>query len=410
MMIVNKGKLSYIFYFLIINISVLSSLAVIPSSIQTSIVRAAYLLSIFFVLLNLDKLRKIKKKYLLPLFLMLIYSTFLIIGFFYHGGEANKLAMAIFSFVIFLIFLINIDNWTRRELLTPFVLTLSVPIILSTAVWFGVNIPVYTDNISSLEQYEKSLELSTVQAIAFSGVFLNQNALGIFAMLFLMVSITYQHQNAKKISTLLRYALISLTVLAFILLIKTMSRASILAFFSYVVISSPVFLAKFRLKEFVFLLLSISALATIIFINYEYIELLLKRTESSGSSGRVDVWKSAYATFLNNKLLGVGHFTYNGLTAHNFFVDKLASNGVFVFLSIFIYTLYVLAFGLSFGLINLLKQKSSRDIFLYLGMFFAVVVNQLFETQMGSSFHMLYVLFIFCSIQVFSFKVRRRLQ
>lgn len=391
-MTLTNQRLSYIFYFFVISMSTLFYAPIVPMAVKAYIVRALYILVLALFVISFNSILRLSFRTYYFSFVFFGYVFFSAISYVYHGGEHLTQVFSVgCSFFIFLLFFSRFNEWSMIQCLKPFFYSASIVLLLSLLAYFGFEINLYSDDPEILSKYDVLMGSAAHKVAAFPGVFFNQNSFGMLLMLFLMVSVSYVIVSFKDFGWLSKVFSLSLIMLSLFFLIKTMSRASILGFLLFLTIGFGPFLIKPR--NIVYFVFASIGVLVFVFISQEYISLLYERTINRGTSSRAEIWVAAIAAFLDSFLVGVGHFEYRGYTAHNFFLDRLASSGLFSFLFLFVFILHFCFLSL----LVISKPHSKEGVFekrVFATMFLVIIFHQSFETHLGFPFNPLYLLFM----------------
>ncbi|WP_062108629.1 O-antigen ligase family protein [Bacillus niameyensis] len=133
------------------------------------------------------------------------------------------------------------------------------------------------------------------------------------------------------------------------------------------------------------------------FFRIDLLDMIIRRFEniaSDGGSGRVELWKDAYNTFMENPLFGIGinsTFEYNGMYyghsnyVHNTVLEVLSESGIIGFC---FFTLLWLS--IFYSCIKLYKNRKSK---LFLVIFLSMFIQMFFlSIQLSEAFFMVILL------------------
>lgn len=390
-MVIAKEKLSYIIYFTVVCLIFADFTNSLPLFFAPIVNKLLYVLVLSYVAVNFFKLIKLNKNTLAPLLFLLMYSVFLVVKTVYHGEEVfGGVAVAIFYFFMFFVFISYRQEWSLSKYLRPFLLSTSVILLVSLLVYLGFNIPLYVEDPSVLERYAAARNYSLSHNTAFSGAFLNQNTFGALLLITLISMIFYKSDKANS-RFLFKAMYYTLFFLALLFLVKTMSRSSIFGFAVFVIIY--LLSQVFRLKGIVYLFFSATLSITILYLAQDYFLKILERTQQGGTSHRVDIWADAYSQFTENMAFGVGNYMYNDWTAHNHFVQVLASDGIFVFLFMILFFLFFIFRSALIFFSNFANTQAFKQKVLFVSSFAAIIFHQMFETMLQSPFSPITLIF-----------------
>lgn len=360
-------------------------------------------ISIFSIfILNIKYFSTLKRKFAFSLLMLFLYSFFYIIKTIYHGENIiGEISTGIFYFATYCVFILAIDLFGYRKVLMPLLFSSLIIVLFSTLIFLGLEITLYNTDGDFTNDV---IEFSGVNI--FTGVFVNQNPFAIILLIHIILSTIYYSQaNTYK------YLILFSMVLSAFFLVLTMSRSVI---FSLIIITILYQIRILKTKKGVFILIvSIALVVFATYYLYEYIELIRVRTEQAGTSGRTEIWADAFEKFRGNYLLGLGNYTFSSyggvqLSAHNFYIQKLVSDGLISFIFLFLFLIH--------ALFNVIKVYFSNRISLFEGCnkllfavsFVAIILHQFFEASLTSGFQPLTILLFFLIVVVLdsSYKIK----
>jgi O-antigen ligase len=352
--------------------------------------KAIYLtLILFLIALLSNKRTKNFKKNDFILFLVFTGYFFLSSFVFFHNFSTNEAIAKVigngFGFVVlFIMFLTATKVLSVKELIRPFYFSCLLITFCALIIYLG-----WEPTFYSAEQNEKISEISKASKFSllfFSGPYANKNG---FAQ-FLVVSLTVLSLNllvnleAKYFEKLVCRFLI---VTCLIFLLATVSRGGILA---VAIIFGLYALKQLSLKKSILALaVTVPILLLIYFSIHDIIYFIFERFDSEGIGSRQRIWKDAIDTVLENPFSGVGTYTYNNngrhLSAHNSYLQMVASNGIFVFTFWFI--IHLTAIYSAFKvMIKHAKSKVDQFSLLSSSSVLAIITTQFFESQLIDPF------------------------
>ena len=388
-MVIKRKKLIFRLYYTLVCLTYILSVNIVPPFIQW-MSNKLLIFSLFFLsgLVLSESKYRLKSYFTLPLLLLLLYSTLSWPAIFlnFNNSEALKIFFTS-SFLYFLLFitLAYISRYfTVEELFKPFITSSLIILFLSVSVYLGFEPTFYFDDEEELERY-LTLKFGGI-LIGFSGVYLNQNTFGmilIVAIATMFSAITAGGYRKKATYIIIVCGLI----IAIVFLILTFSRASIL---STSIIFTLYLVKKYKSKLSIYIvaITTLVLLMTYIYF-YDSIIFLTDRVEADGSSGRTEIWSDALNIFYNNPWFGVGHYKYisasgNELSAHNAYLNKLASEGIFST----VFWFFWLTYGLWFSIKNYFKSNNKTSIIIAAS-FFSILIHQFFENTISNVYSIL---------------------
>ena len=392
----NRDYISYISFCFFVFFVFFDFTNLIKPSFLGVVNKTLYLLFFVFFLFQINS-RFIIKKWVVPSLVILFFYCYLYtVKTIYHGNSivGNIVSGSIVYFLLYFSFVLIINKWSIRRILKPFLFSSIFIVFLSLLNYIGFDFPLY---LADEEELDMSLNLRESNSLVARGVFLNQNTFSILLLVNVIISTIYLSFLRKK-----SYIIVFFIFVSLVMLVLTMSRAALLATF--------IFYFLFQLKTIknirgIVLLFLFSVFCLIVlYYFYEYIDLIVNRSLESGSSGRTEIWKNALESFKDNFLFGVGNYKYIGVSgrefsAHNYYVHKLASDGAFssVFLFLFLFFSLSKAFKVYFSEVMGCKVLISISLI-------AILVHQTFEAQMLSPLQPLTLLFLFLTAYIWSIK------
>jgi hypothetical protein len=371
--------LFYYNYFIFCFFAVISSADIFPIFVDWVINKVIYLSAFFCFVYGLLFFKVRISKISLPFFWLLFFYFFasFIISFLDRGLESiltEWIAQGLYWPLCIFVFLISVDVFPFKSLLRPFIFSGLFLLLLSVFRFLGFSIPLYSNEaaVSTLNSFKSGV-------FFYSGVYINQNRFGLFLLTFipvLFMSVALYRSKAVKI--FLSFA--CLVSLMFIFL--TVSRASILGLGVFYL--GVIFGLRDENKAKLIFVVSVVLGGSLLFLFSDLSTLIFDRLSSGTTSGRTEIWSYALSQFYENPLSGVGDFSFDGLTAHNVYLQFLASWGGLVFLLWFLF--YALAGSVC---IYYLFKRPVRDKVLVVfscSAVLSVLVHQVFETAINTPF------------------------
>lgn len=211
----------------------------------------------------------------------------------------------------------------------------------------------------------------------------NPNSLGIL-LVFTILSTLYLFKS-KYIN---KYKASIFLFIQFLGMLLTQSRTAFITLI--IAILLYLFILSKRKKQFIFLfLIIIPLLMAVTQLNSIGLEIsLIKRFQNISLSGRENMWKILYNSFLDNYMMGIGFSTaYESLlgelelVSHNIYLRVLAEMGLVGFSFFIIHWLM----GLFFSFRYIFKNKANQNKYIYAYVFsilFALIFHQLAEEQL----------------------------
>jgi len=380
------------------------SLNIVPPLIQWGVNKLWIFTLLLLLLLNIKIFtKKIEFSFFLIVLSIFCYYLFLSISAFINFSTLDAVTYSfIYGFCYFSLFLIfyNLKNFLKiSELFYPFVLCSSFVVIFSIIIYLGFKPTFYLSDQDQLDSYT-DLKFGG-GLIGFSGVYLNQNSFSIM-LLISIVSIYSYILSAVNISKRYINFLYLMLIFSFFFLFLTMSRGAIL---SILLIIFLYFLKGYRNKSTFYIFGSLVALGVILYLFfYQYIDFFINRVQNDGTSSRSEIWVDAFNVFTHNFLFGVGDYKYItkigiGLSAHNVYLNKLASEGIFSFLFWFFSILIGIYFF--FSKYIFINSKYKIDVFLVCS-FMGILIHQFFENTIVNTYSPFAVFFIMLLIFISS--------
>lgn len=403
-MVIKQKNLIFNIYCTLVFLTYILSVNIVPPSIQW-VSNKLWILSLFVLsILALSGVKyKIKNSFIMPLVLLFFYSITSSYSYFLHFNISTALKTSFASSLLYFLLFFTIANistyFTAKELLKPFLVSSSIVILLSILVYLGFEPTFYFDDKEELDKY-LTLKFGGV-LIGFSGIYLNQNNFGVTLIVAIAtifaITVTNNH-STRKIRSIIFFILLT----AFVFLMLTVSRASILA----VLLILILYLIKSYRKKSSFYMTIIIILVLIMLYFYfnEQVDYLVNRVENDGTSGRTEIWSDAIRKFYNSPWFGVGNYKYisatgNELSAHNVYINKLVSEGV---LSMIFWASWLM-YGLCSSIKTYFKSKDKISIIIAAS-FIGILVHQVFESTISNIYSIL-TLFLMV-VYTLNFKVK----
>lgn len=388
-MVIKRKKLIFSIYCILVLLAYILSVNIVSPFFQL-ISKSLWILSLLTlsILVLIESKYKVNKCFIVPFLLLLLYSIMSSYSYLLHFNTSvlsmNLIASNLFYFLLFYTIVTMGEVFTAKEFFKPFLLGSLIVVSLSVLIYLGFEPTFYLQDQEALDTY-LTLKFGDV-IVGFSGVYLNQNTFGITLIITIatiFATIVTDSYRKKSIRGIMFFVLIT----AFAFLMLTVSRASILA---VVLLISLYFIKNYKKKSsFYMVCIIVLALVMLYFYFNEQVDYLVNRVESDGTSGRTEVWSDALRNFYENPWFGVGNYRHvlaNGveLSAHNVYIQKLASQGVLS--TIFWYSWLVYGFYLSLKIYFQTKDKMNV---LLSSFFISILVHQVFESTISNSFSIL---------------------
>lgn len=235
-----------------------------------------------------------------------------------------------------------------------------------------------------LSLLNKELTFSNFDIIGKGGFFENENALGISAAISLVITLYLIFSTTSK-------KLKSLYIINFLIqtyLVLTSSART--AYFVFIALIGILVLIQLKKPILRVLFLAIPFLGTI------YACTLDEGILNHLTTNRDAMWSSAALVIKDNLLLGVGNLDLvekvlaarnvyipvgiNTGGLHNIYIQVLATNGIFAFVSLIVFILISLFY--TFKRINALKSKGDIQFYLIFSLIVSILIINLFESNL----------------------------
>ncbi|WP_104484434.1 O-antigen ligase family protein [Acinetobacter indicus] len=389
-MILKKKNFIYCLYFFMVIISFALSLNIFNAEFRWFLNKIFYLvfISLFFLIVDVKGFNR-RNLIIFSLIIMYIVSIFYtsLINFGIISGFAFFISKGLLYGLITILLLEMVVEFDLKKVLFPFFVLFNIIIFLSILVYLGFEPKYYLDNDESLDYYIGIKDRDSISG--FSGIFLNQNTLGIFCFLTIVLNYIFINiYNEKKII----FSIVFLLITSLLFLLLTLSRGAIVSFILFFFIISLKF---YRYKSMYIFYCIIFLMFSIFYLNFnDFFEKLLFRMENDGTSLRTEIWANAFETIKNNLYFGVGDFKYvnylgHELSAHNAYIQKIASDGLIAFLL----WLFLILITLFFSISHIFKYDNKVIIAINV-VFICILVNQFFESMILNIFNPITLFFI----------------
>lgn len=399
-------RIIYRLYFIFICLTYTLSLNIIPPLLQWGVNKLWIFTFLFLLLLNIKVLKKkVEAPVVFLFFLIFCYFIFLSLSAFVSFNTLNALTYSfIYGFCYFSLFLIfyNLKSFLKiSDFFYPFILCSLFILIISFMVYLGFKPTFYLSDQEQLDNYN-DLKFGS-GLIGFSGVYLNQNSFSI-VLLISIISIYSYILSAVNVGKKYINFLYLMLIVSFLFLFLTMSRGAI---FSLFLIIFLYFFKGYKNKSTFYIFGSLIAVSAILYLFfYQYIDFFINRVQSDGTSSRSEIWVDAFNVFTHNFLFGVGDYKYitkigASLSAHNVYLNKLASEGIFSFF--FWFSAILIGIYFFFRKYIFISSKNKIDIFLVCS-FMGILVHQIFENTIANTYTPFAVFFIMLLIVISSNK------
>lgn len=384
MLILSRYRLLYFLYFSIVVMCYLLGMDVFPGYQKLFFLYGVDLAAIVFLVIYLVYFRKIylNKKGVFVFGALLFYLFFLsaskIFNYEIISAIRQIASVGLFWISFFLVFFFSSTLFSRKMLLKPFYYLSIIIVLVSLFVLAGYR-PVFYSS-----ENDQSL-ISSLSMLGFSGVYSNQNRFSVALFISVVVSFIYYigfEDCQRKYGNLIALVFLLVSV---ILILMTMSRAALMACFIFLF-----FIALKAVKNKRFLVLSVISSIAVFFLLVNFSELfftLMDRLSSDGMSFRDIIWADALNVFRKNIYLGSGNYSYSvsdgaTMTAHNVYIQLLASSGLFAFIA----WLAFMLIGLLSSITNLLvlRFRDNKLDIIFSSAFIAVIAHQAFEVTILS--------------------------
>jgi len=229
----------------------------------------------------------------------------------------------------------------------------------------------------------------------FSGVFRNQNTLGMMAACSTMIFFHWAVIDSVGLKRIFLYSVFFVS-LGFV--VFTLSRASYLlvclSFFIYLTLSGG-FVSKFKY----FVVFSLGIVIVLLMYPDVYGGIVLRLNDGTLSQRDV-IWMDAFHKFINNYLVGVGPGIYRyevgdfSLSAHNAYLMQLVNLGILGFCAWFFIIIYYF-FKSSYVNVFLKQDVDSR---IFYSLFVGILAHQVFESSIFSIQHPMTITLFVCML------------
>src|SRR5690625_1378681 len=396
-MIIQRRKINYILYFFIIIFSYTMLLDIIPINISWIVNRLFYLFILILFISYISKIKCIVNKSLYLVLFLYLYCIFYLISMLKSQPfELSILAIigrSVFYIISFIILLCVVNEFKPYKILLPFLISTIFIILLSVLPIFGYEFIYYNEDFNKLTQRVDALKSSLMSDgfIRYSGVFLNQNTLGLILMIGFGIALIlydlYQIKYKNYDKKVLLFIYISLFGSLFFIFI-TLSRASIL---SLLIIISIYTIKNINNKYYIrIFFILICGFSIFFFFNIDTLIIIYNRFVTDVTSSRNIIWEDAWNVFSDNPMLGVGNFVHyregKEYTSHNIYLHILVNNGIFAAFFWFSWAFYYIFLSLKNILIPQYR-KSNLSKLNIIGLYLAILTHQMFETNISSATH-----------------------
>lgn len=344
--------------FLIIALSTLLALGLFSEKYLPFVKELLIGVIFIYVLSSSKNLHVLNKKIKTAVPLLLIFLIFLILGALlpYHIDGYSVINFKFLTAILFFIFLSTFFSIYPKLISTS---------LISFGIGVGILSILFAFNILG----ESSFDIRN-DRLFFLGE--NPNSLSVRVSLGILFLIWGIIENGLKLSKIFRFSLCLLIPFMFNLLLVSGSKGSfilcVLSVIIYIVLLKNI---SKRVKKIVVFIASIVS----VFVFFMFLDSALygRFLSADITSGRTDIWGSAYDIFANNPF-GVGEIGYNVeinrregkmIDTHNLFLYLAVAGGLFS-LILFIYFLAVLLVK------NIKQYKKDRNI-INLIIFFSMV-------------------------------------
>lgn len=376
-----QGKISqasflYIIYFLFILFVFLSGTQIFPSPASLAFKYLPYILCSFLAISLVAKGDgAFYKKNLVYFYLLFGFLLFSAISALYNFSLFSALTtffgQALVLVLLIVLFFEGQLVWGGKRLLLPFIVSGILILSLAIMMAFFLDLQYYTEGKGVVQSYRAQ---SLFGLLFFSGPYRNPNQFGAFLMVFISSLILhYRTLSVHKKSNIL--FLLSLSFSIFFL-IFTASRASYLGTFIFLGLYIFSILKNGYIRYFTLLFFGISAFVVLFF--------LINGGLDFSVSQRDIIWRDAFSRLGESPLVGVGAYQYSDggaeISAHNAFVQKLASWGWFVF--VFWFSFYFL-FLFKSGCLIFSGNRMSLTVKTVSAAYIGVFAHQFFESALS---------------------------
>lgn len=383
-MVISNRNLIYKIYFSLVCLTYITSSNIVPFYVKWVSNKVWIGLLLILTLLTLVQTSfKFQTKLAIPFSILFLFNISLACVFLFHFYISIALTQWFSSaFLYFLLFfaVVNTSKFISiRNLLRPFLICSLVIIFLSAVTFLGYEPTFYANDDASLQRYLSIKSSSAL--VGFSGIYLNQNSFGIYlyiAISTIFYTILIKTKDEKNLSY---KSLVLFFLIALLFLFLTVSRGAILA---GVIILLLFNLRNYKNKTSLYFSLTSIIFFILIYLYFnEYITFLIDRVENDGTSSRSEIWADAIQVFRSNPWLGVGVYEYgvSGLSAHNVYINKLASQGVITATLWFLWLLY----GLYWALKKYVVKQNISSVVIS-SSFIAILIHQIFENTISDTY------------------------
>lgn len=394
----------YALYSMLIYLVYVLSTGILPPSIKWTANKAWYLVTFVLLVLVLYKSRaKMDKSSFIPVFLLGMYTIFAVVSYsltLNFSEAAAKILPTLIYLLTFFIIIRLVTLLPLYQIIKPFIFSSIVMIFLSVIMYFGYDIPIYGEEVIT---YGSAVDY--VNAQAFASVFLNKNTFG--GTLVVAIVSLYAGILIARSSSLYKNTLYLCIFISVILLITTLSRASIFA----ILIVGFLFAFKNITNKSGFYMLVAAAIALVCLYLYfsSYIDEFLERVETDGTSSRTLIWEDALSTFYAHPFTGVGNYHFKIYTkefvTHNSYLGQLVNLGIFPSLFWFLWLIYGL-FYTSKYLFSFNKVPRVNSFFT--SYFVAILVYNFVEEALPSAtFPMTLLFMVAFSYNIYTYKLNK---
>jgi len=291
---------------------------------------------IYYEGINIETLETLPRGF--KLFIVTVFISFL-----FSSIQSDFFTISIAAFIRqVLFFLICFIYYSFLKAKQDYYLVIYTIVLISVILGIGIMYQLFTKGIGVYY-------LESMDAIRFSGLYNNPNAVGLFLVIALPLLFSFFFNGKISDSTAKKLVFSGLSLFMLFCLIITNSRASIIA----VLISLAYMLYIFKRKLLVKILSGILAVCLIVFL-FPFVQeyfLFYIRADRVFSNTRTYFWSIAFDIITNNPVFGVGpgvfeEYIYKYLpvslgsffehqmdmarsgTAHNFFLFRTADLGL----------------------------------------------------------------------------------
>lgn len=300
-------------------------------------------------------------------FIILLLVITLLITLFVYNNTENLKTWIINLILLTAVFYVNFNK--NLSTLYKEIKSISIFYIILTTIFSSISIILFVFN--------KNITFTDFNFGNSHGVFTNENSLGIASAISILISLYLIRFNYKKVIKILLFSNILIQIVAVII---SNSRSTMFVLFS-VFLCYIVLKIKNNFIRGILILTPFFLTILCMFFNHDMI--------FNFTSGRNELWLSAYEIIKNNFLFGIGNsdlvqvvsdarYIYlPGITAgglHNIYIQILTANGIFAFIS-FISLILVSVFYIS----NSIKIKDKE--FIIFSLLLSIIYINLFESN-----------------------------